>query len=331
MYSILSDHTTVSALAREAQVRLHSAFRPKTTQAYTMLFRIFIAFCICCSLSINKVTLVHILAYMEFLAKNNVSVPMLANHISALKAKFTLYDLNFQLLDHPKVKYFLRSMKLNRPLVVSPKNIMSLDTLTNLVRQCDHIYAGQIFKSIFLIAFFGFLRISNLAPHAVKDFDSSRHLTLGDVSFSKNYMKLIIKWSKTMQTRDAVHVLTLPRLRGSKLCPVAALRRALQQYQPLPQDPLFQINTSSGWQVITDSRIRKTLSRLNEKMGFSKHHFTFHTFQRSGASLAYNSHVPIQKIKQHGSWTSECVWRYIQENNTYSKDIADSFAQLIQS
>ena len=103
----------------------------------------------------------------------------------------------------------------------------------------------------------------------------------------------------------------------------------MSQYSPGPHDPLFQVRTSEGFKPITESRLRKVLSKLVVKLGLPKGHFTFHTFRRSGATLAYNSHVPIQSIKSHGSWTSDCVWTYIQQNNELSSDIASSFAKLI--
>ena len=143
-------------------------------------------------------------------------------------------------------------------------------------------------------------------------------------------MTLCIKWSKTLQTRDRVHFLTLPCL-NSTLCPVRALKKAISVYKPTGNQPLFQIYSRPGWQVVLHRRIRKVLTKLNVKMGYAPHHFTFHTFRRSGATLAYNSLMPIQKIKYHGSWTSDYVWRYIQQDSTFSQDIAMSFARLINA
>ena len=128
-----------------------------------------------------------------------------------------------------------------------------------------------------------------------------------------------------MQTRDRTHTITLPKLHPSPLSPVTALISAMSQYSPGPHDPLFQVRTSEGFKPITESHLRKVLSKLVVKLGLPKGHFTFHTFRRSGATLAYNSHVPIQSIKSYGSWTSDCVWTYIQQNNGLSSDIASSF------
>ena len=149
------------------------------------------------------------------------------------------------------------------------------------------------------IAYFGFLRISNVAPHSYRDFDPSRHLTL------KKLMSLSIKWSKTNQFMAKVQVITLPRLKYSILCPVKALKAAMAMYNPSPNDPLFQIFSAGRWTVLIDSCIRKILSRLNVNLGFHSNKCIFHTFRLSGATLAYRSNVSLQSIKKHGSWASD--------------------------
>ena len=135
-------------------------------------------------------------------------------------------------------------------------------------------------------------------------------------------MEIDIKWTKALQFRDIVHTLTLPRLRGFPLCPVRALKRTIALYNPASHEPLFQIYPLRGWKVVTDSRSRKVLARWNQKMGLDRNHYTFHTFRLSGATMAFRAHVPIQKIKPHGSWTSDCVWTYIQHDHSFDSDIA---------
>ena len=96
------------------------------------------------------------MAYMEYLVENGVSVNMVANNILAIKAMFVMYGLPHPLLQHPRVHYFIKSLKINRPLSVTSRNIMSLPELTELVKLCDSLPIGPPFKAIFLIAFFCF-------------------------------------------------------------------------------------------------------------------------------------------------------------------------------
>ena len=142
-------------------------------------------------------------------------------------------------------------------------------------------------------------------------------------------MYLSIKWSKSNQFRDRVQVITLPRLKSSILCPVRALKQAMALYNPAPHDPLFQIFSAGRWSVLIDSRIREVLATLNVKLGFPSNKYTFHTFHRSGATSAYNSNASLQSSKKHGSWSSDCVWTYIQENESSDKEIAQTFAPIV--
>ena len=318
----------LARLIREATVTLTSALRPKTRKCYHMLFRNFLAFCHCSKIQIAVVNLQHIMAYLQYLVENGVSVNMIANNVSALKSRFIIYQLNHSVFENPQITYFIKALKINRPLKVVQRNIMTLSQLRALVALCDNIHCGQVFKAAFLLAF---LRISKIAPHASGAFDPSRNLTPSDIKVTSKFMNVALKWSKTLQTRDKIHVVTEPKLSCPLLCPVTALQKAIAMYNPGPHDPLFQIKTSRGWVVLIDSRIRKVLSKLNVKMGLSPSHFTFHTFRHSGAFFAYNSHMPLGSIKHHGSWTLDCVWAYIQANKNSSRDIAASFAAIIDN
>ena len=317
-------------LALGARKRLEFAFRPKTSACYTMLFRVFVAFCVVLHVSLYQVSTTHVLSYLEFLATNGVSCNMIANHISAAKAHFVMNNLDYSVWCHKNVKYFLKSMKLTRPVKLPNRNVMDVQTLSKLINLCDSIYMGKIFKAVFLLGFFGFLRLSNIAPHSLSTFDPTHHLTAGDVIFSKSFMKVVLKWSKTNQFRDRVHILSLPRIKGSNLCPHNACRAALKLYAPLPHEPLFQFPINQSWKVLTDNRIRKCLAKLIAKLGFSPGHFTFHSFRRSGATLAYNAHIPLQNIKQHGTWVSDCVWSYIQKDHKLGEDMAISMAAIVK-
>ena len=130
---------------------------------------------------------------------------------------FILFHLDQLVLEDPKIKYFIKFVRINRPLSFTHRNIMDLDTLRKFVYWCAHSYMGIVYKAVFLTAFYGFLRPSNLAPHSRLSFDPSRHITAGDVIFAKKIVKIILKWSETNQNRNSAHVLSLPKLRSSNL------------------------------------------------------------------------------------------------------------------
>ena len=106
------------------KTHLASALRPKTERCYTALFRSFVAFCACANLDVNKLKVMHILSYIEYLITHNVSVNMLSNHVSACRAKFIMNDLQYELWDYPNVCYLLKSARINRPIYVAKKHIL---------------------------------------------------------------------------------------------------------------------------------------------------------------------------------------------------------------
>ena len=172
-------------------------------------------------------------------------------------------------------------------------------------------------------------RLSNLAPHSFSAFDFTRHLAGGDIFFDKNMVKILAKWSKTIQTRDQVKIISLPCLGRNPVCPYAVLKALYHFYNPASNPPLFQFKYPIGWKVLIDSKIRKTLSLINKKLHLSSQFFTFHAFRHSGASLAFNANVPLQEIKVQGTWTSDCVWRYIQNYPSRASEIATTFQQML--
>ena len=296
--------------------RLNSAFRPSTQVAYSAMFRTLVAFCVYMCISWSQINVGTLLAFLECLNVNGVSSSMQSNYLAALRANFIIHGLPSVFFDDKKLHYYVKSLRINPPLCISRCNIIGIQDLYSLVGLCDTIYMGKVFKTVFLLAFFLFFRLSNLCPHSLSSFDFTRHLAAGDTFFDSDTLKALLKWSKTIQSRDKA------------ICPVRALSKMLKMYSARANDPLFQFRYKLGWKVPIDSKVRKTLSLLNVKMGYSPHYFTFHSFRRSGASLAFSSHVPLQQIKMQGTWSSDCVWQYIHSNPDSASQVASTFAKL---
>ena len=176
---VFSDNQALTEYARKASVRAKSAFRPRTVKCYNMLFRSFVAFCLFAKVSLENTSVSAALSYLEFLVENEVSVNMVKNHISAIRAMSIVYDLQFSSWDHPKVRYFVKALKLHRPMVLTKRNIIDIGTLKRMVALCQQFPNAEVYKAVFLTAFFGFFRLSNLAPHAIVEFDSTRYFTGG--------------------------------------------------------------------------------------------------------------------------------------------------------
>ena len=73
----------------------------------------------------------------------------------------------------------------------------------------------------------------------------------------------------------------------------------------------------------------KTFQNYTNKIGLQNSGISIHSLRRSGATLAFNSNVPLQEIQSHGTWTSECVWKYIIQDHQASHQVADAFQRLL--
>ena len=111
MLHFVSGRDALTALKSRAASRVAQAFCPKTRRCYELLFRNFMGFCQVTRLNIQCIELQDLIAYLEYLVENGVSYNMVSNNMSALKANFIMYDLKFQLLEHPRIRFFIKSFR----------------------------------------------------------------------------------------------------------------------------------------------------------------------------------------------------------------------------
>ena len=95
---------------------------------------------------------------------------------------------------------------------------------------------------MFLLAIFLFFQLSNLCPHSLSYFDYTRHLAAGEIFFYSDMLKLLIKWSKTLQSRDKVKLISLPKLAKAVICPYRALLKMLKLYSPVKMTHFSSLN-----------------------------------------------------------------------------------------
>ena len=305
------------------------AFRPATDRNYTSMFRLFVAFTVFMKLSIFHLTPLILIAYLQFLECNQFSPSAMANHMSAIKAKLSLSGISIRFFDDHRIKYFHKAMILHQPFKVKLKKTIHIDTLQLIVRACDSMYMGQVFKAVYTLAYFSFLRLSNLLPHTTAQFSPLYHLARADIIFAHPGIQVLIKWSKTLQARNVVKILKIPHLGSNPICPVTAIKNLLAITPGNNNSSLFQYKTSKGWVPLTDTQVRRHFRLVLKKLNLATSNLTFHAFRRSGATYAFNANVDLQHIQSHGTWTSECVWRYITLDHQGSDQVAATFKKQL--
>ena len=254
----------------------------------------------------------------------------MANSLSAIKTKFLIMGLDVACFSDCRLKYYQKAVQLHSPLTVKLNKIIDIPLLKSIVQCCNFTYMGQIFKAVYLLSFFSFLRLSNLVPHAITQYSPLKHLAQGDIMFRPDKVVILLKWSKTMQSNNDIKLITVPRISNSILCPVTALPNLLALTPKGSNLPLFQIKVNQTWVPLTDTKVRRHFSLILSKLNLGPG-YTFHTFRRSGATFAFNNNVSLQNIQKHGTWTSDCVWRYITDTVNAGEQVADMFKEKLNS
>ena len=189
--SFVDDMENAAQLATSAVDKLMSGFRPSTLRQYRRMWSDFIAFQVAAGLLSYQVNVHLLLAFLEYLNHNGIASSQLQNHLPAIRALHILHGLNTSAFRDERLCLFVKALKIH----------LDVPLLECIIKQCDNLEFPVVFKPLYLVVFFSFLRLSNVLPHSVASFDHTRQLARGDVIFGDLGAVLLLKWSKRMQNR----------------------------------------------------------------------------------------------------------------------------------
>ena len=165
------------------------------------MFSDFMAFLVVAGLLPSQVNVHTLLAFVEYLHQNHHTPLNISNYLAGIRAYCVIYNIPTISFRDEKIQMFIRSLKINRPLMIKSTPILTQDMLISILDVTAKLEAPEIFTALYLLAFFSFLRLSNMVPHTFKNFDGSRHLARGDIIFSHDMAIILVKWSKTLPYR----------------------------------------------------------------------------------------------------------------------------------
>ena len=93
------------------------------------------------------------------------------------------------------------------------KAVFTVQHLHEILKRCDFLPCPNAYKIIYLFAYFGFLRISNLVPLSKNTFSTRKHLCRAHVIVNPQDLVVLIKWSKTLQASNQGSYIVLPRFK----------------------------------------------------------------------------------------------------------------------
>ena len=180
IYIIVGASRASTPLISSACQRMKHAYRPSTTSAHRTHVRAYFAF-----LQIMKLppTLHNIMVFIEYLHQNFISYKVISSYVSSIESMSLLYNLPSENFSHPAITRLLRSISLSSHFAPTSRGIFDIRTLYTISIACDSTDDPHLYRAIFLVAFHGFLRMSNIAPNSSKNFSKQHHFLRQDVIF----------------------------------------------------------------------------------------------------------------------------------------------------
>ena len=162
-----------------------------------------------------------ILTFLEYLYCNKLSPKVIKNYLSSLTSMAKRYDLEHTVFYDHTVTRYIRIISINSPITPTVRGLFDIKTLYTISLILIFI------EPYSLTALFGFLRLSNTAPHRSSKFDPLKHFLRQDLMFAPPGVYLLIKWTKTLQDHKGSHVIQLPTINNHYLCPLKAIKALL--------------------------------------------------------------------------------------------------------
>ena len=173
-----------------------------------------------------------------------------------------------------------------------------------------------------------FSAFPTLPPPFSKAFDPSRHLLQQDITFTFPGASVTVKWAKNLQAPECSHSVRIPEVRDHVLCPVTNIRALSNSRAGCPDTPLFL--TSDG-SFLIQAMLRRPFTSVLTYLHIPLSGLGFHTFRRSGATIAFDAKVPLQTLQMHSLWHSDAIWSYISSNTSLSLQVPLTFQKLFNS
>ena len=175
----------------------------------------------------------------------------------------------------------------------------------------------KLLWSAMLIAFFGFLRSSELLALCKEDI-----LTLDQTTTPPTF-GIRLRSSKTDPFRQSA-VIRLPPTQNTALCPATAVNYLVTQpYLCHPHSPLLQ--WSSG-DTMDRQSLNTLIKLLARKAGLNEAHYSTHSFRIGAATTASAAGVSDCIIQTLGRWSSDAYQLYVRTPHTTLDNVANIMA-----
>ena len=308
MVNILFSDEQLHSLKNDLKNSRRQAFAEGTNKNLTIQWESFLLFCFYFKLTYLPAETDTLGLYAQFLSRTFQSIHAIKNYISGVKTMHHLLGYSTSNINDFLINLTLRGINRQNPHLVKQAKPITPEILLKIHGVVDFsIKSDVVFWCLFLFAFFLFARKSNLVPDS-ENYVHKKFLLREDVQICDNILVVNIKWSKTNQFGERMLQIPLVEIPGSDLCPFKAFKCMCQIVRAKDSDPLFSLPKKKCITYTTyQSKLRETIA----KIGLNPLDFSTHSMRRGGTSWAFSSQVPVDLIKSHGDWKSDCYQQYL--------------------
>ncbi len=170
---------------------------------------------------------------------------------------------------------------------------------------------------MFLLAFFGFLRCSEIA--ITSKFNPKLHPTISDLSIiDSETIAYFIKQSKTDQERKGHFVYIFNLL--SPIQPYQALFSYFQIRNAQAKSTLDPLFVDDSNHPVTRFWFQKHLKLIITQAGLPAENFSCHSFRIGAATTAAQKGLSQNQIQTLGRWSSDAFKSYIRYNQLHIRE-----------
>ena len=252
--------------------------------------------------------------YALYLVDQGIKSATLKSYVSAIKKVLVKdgYDWNDNKILLTTLTHICKLnndvVYIRLPIQVGLLDLLLLQLETEFDKQ---LYLEIMYKSLFLVAYYGLMRIGELAQgvHTLK----AKNI---HSSAAKNKLLLVLYSSKTHRAESNPQQIKITEIDQSKnkgnFCPFKLTRQFLKLRGPYTDDDdnLYVFRDNSP---VTPEQVRKLLRKLLCNLQLDAALYDTHSFCIGRATDLYKEGRSLEYIKRVGRWRSNAVYRYLRD------------------
>lgn len=241
--------------------------------------------------------------FLEYMALQEYSPKTIKNKLSHIKNHVMMIGEPVDVFSHVRVRRHLDALDRDKTYVSKAKLPVPMAVLRAALENIPNKDDGQVVRAAVMLAFYGGLRQSELAPPSRNRFSVFHHPTRGDMDISKHKLHLRVKWGKNYQLYNQSHNVSLEASDQKSTCPVYACYKMFKTTPTAhPDEPLFMFPDTRV--PMPHSYIRKRWEQALIQAGVKHKKYSLHSLRKANATEAFRQGVPEISIQRAGGWRS---------------------------